>query len=88
MALWSVVHSSFLARVLQVVACRCGSKGDLEVTIQRCRTWITWWWSCGLKSKDMVPLICVCTYIWVVCICLITVSSPCLFMIGDDRVIR
>ncbi|QCD96908.1 hypothetical protein DEO72_LG6g1618 [Vigna unguiculata] len=30
-------------RVLPV----CGKKGDLEVTIQRCRPWITWWWPCA-----------------------------------------
>jgi len=64
LALKSVVRSKFLAYVLQVVACRCCSKGDLEVTIQRCKAWITWWWSCGIESKDRIPFMSVCLYLF------------------------
>jgi len=62
--LQSVVCSRFPARVLKVVAYRYGNKGDLEVTIQRCRAWITWWWPCGMESKDRVPLISACIYLF------------------------
>jgi len=58
---WSVASFPHMFYKLWLVG--GGNKGYLEVIIQRRRTWITWWWPCGMESKDRVPLMSVCIYI-------------------------
>jgi len=57
----------------------------IETINQRCKTWITCWRPCEMRSKDGVP--------WIVCVLLYklmhmfySVSSPYLLVFGDDRV--
>jgi len=49
---------------------------------------MTWWWPCGMESKDRNSLMCVCAYIFELYMCVLYCSSPYLLVFGDDCVLR
>jgi len=57
----------------------------IETINQRCKTWITCWRPCEMRSKDGVPSI-VCVLLYKLMHMFYSVSSPYLLVFGDDRV--